>query len=181
MRKDSRLVFLGTTSLYAHGVSQYNRLRLPPGIIAPDQDEIRFKMLGYTSGFGTVQFPEATMRAIEHVIETDRGYRDVNSIFGEGRSPKLRKLRSGLQLLGFDPSAVLHHHQPRCIYGMRLNAQTEDFSWENGCAARLHRSSGGISWCDHAHRRILAGTLAGSAASIIAPALAALGKRSHGG
>jgi hypothetical protein len=127
VRKDSRLVFLGTTSLYTHGVSQYNRLRLPRGIIAPKQDEIRFELLGHTSGFGTVQFPETTMRAVERVLEQHRGYRDVNSIFGEGRSPKLRKLRSGLQLLGFDPGAVLQHHQPRCIYGMRLCAQTGDF------------------------------------------------------
>ena len=127
VRKDSRLVFLGTTSLYTHGASQYNRLRLPKGIVAPDQEEIRFEMLGRTSGFGTLQFPEGTMRAVERVLEQHQGFRDVNSIFGEGRSPKLRKLRAGLQLLGYDPSAVLQHHQPRCIYGACLSQQTVPF------------------------------------------------------
>lgn len=122
--KDSRLVFLGTTSLYAHGPSQYNRLRLPRGVIASEQDEIRFEMLGHTGGFGT---PDETTRAIERVLEQEQGFRDVNSIFGEGRSPKLRKLRAGLQLLGFDPTAVLQHHQPRCIYGIRLCAGAGDF------------------------------------------------------
>lgn len=125
--KDSRLVFLGTTSLYAHGPSQYNRLRLPRGVIAPEQDEIRFEMLGHTGGFGTVHFPDETMRAVERVLEQEQGFRDVNSIFGEGRSPKLRKLRAGLKLLGFDPNAVLQHHQPRCIYGIRLCAEAGEF------------------------------------------------------
>ncbi|HVG11032.1 MAG TPA: Druantia anti-phage system protein DruA [Thermoanaerobaculia bacterium] len=124
---DTRLVFLGTTSLYAHGASQYNRLRLPRGIIAPDQDEIRFESLGYTGGFGTVQFPDDTAAAVRKVLEKDEGFSHVNSIFGEGRSPKFRMLRSGLRLLGFDPETVMQHHQRRRIYGIRLCPQAVDF------------------------------------------------------
>ncbi|MGH7944492.1 MAG: Druantia anti-phage system protein DruA [Opitutaceae bacterium] len=118
--KDSRLVFLGTTSLYAHGASQYNRLRLPAGTIAADQPEIRFTAMGQTSGFGTVQFPLDTVSSVERVVQNDRGYKEVNSVFGEGRSPKLRKLRTGLRLLGFDPSVLMQHHQPRLIFGVPL-------------------------------------------------------------
>ena len=123
---DTRLVFLGTTSLYAHGASQYNRLRLPRGVIAPDQDEIRFEFLGYTGGFGTVQFPEETSRAVQRVLVKDAGFRDVNSIFGEGRSPKFRMMRAGLKILGFDPESVMQHHQRRCILGIRLCPQARD-------------------------------------------------------
>lgn len=124
---DTRLVFLGTTSLYAHGASQYNRLRLPHGIIAPDQKEIRFEALGYTGGFGTVQFPNETTHAVRRVLERDEGFRNVNSIFGEGRSPKFRMMRAGLRLLGFDPETVMQHHQRRLIYGVLLCPQARDF------------------------------------------------------
>lgn len=123
---DNRLVFLGTTSLYAHGSSQYNRLRLPRGVIADDQDEIRFEFLGFTGGFGTVQFPEETTRAVQRVLIKDAGFREVNSIFGEGRSPKFRMMRAGLKILGFDPETVMQHHQRRCILGVRLCPQARD-------------------------------------------------------
>jgi hypothetical protein len=93
--KDSRLVFLGTTSLYLHGASQYNRVRLPAGVISPEQAEIRYEAMGETGGFGTVQFSANTVEAVEKVVTSSKGYRQVNSVFGEGRSPKLRKLRTG--------------------------------------------------------------------------------------
>ena len=125
--KDSRLVFLGTTSLYLHGSSQYNRLRLPAGIISSEQQEIRYAHMGETGGFGTVQFSADTVKAIEYVVTEEKGYRQVNSIFGEGRSPKLRKLRAGLDMLGFDPNMLLQHHQPRLIYGAMLYSQACDF------------------------------------------------------
>jgi hypothetical protein len=48
------------------------------------------------------------------------GFREVNSVFGEGPSPRLRKLRTGLKLLGFDPQSLLRHNQHRLIYGVPL-------------------------------------------------------------
>ena len=93
--RDSTLVYLGTTSLYVHGSSQYNRLQLPAGTIAPDQETIRYNALGQTSGFGTVQFSSETSRAIEAYLAHDDQFREVNSVFGEGTSPKLRKVKMG--------------------------------------------------------------------------------------
>lgn len=63
--RDNALVYLGTTSLYVHGSSQYNRLRIPSGTIAPDQPEIGYKPIGQTSGFGTVQFSPETSRIVD--------------------------------------------------------------------------------------------------------------------
>jgi hypothetical protein len=130
---DSRLVFLGTTSLYAFGASQYNRLRLPRGVIAPEQDEIDFEFLGFTGGFGTVQFPEETTRAVQRVLIKEAGFRNVNSIFGEGRSPKFRMMLAGLKILGFDPDTVMRHHQRRCIIGIRLCPQAGDVLLGKDC------------------------------------------------
>lgn len=124
---DNTLVWLGTTSLFAHGSSQYERLRLPAGTIAPDQDEIRYHYVGDTTGYGTVQFSDDTVRAVETVMQNARGYRDVNSVFGEGASPRLRKLRSGLDRLGFNSSLLLLHHQERRIYGVPLSRGAAEY------------------------------------------------------
>jgi Druantia protein DruA len=118
--RDSTLVYLGTTSLYALGSSQYERLRLPAGIIAPEQPELHYERVGYTSGYGTVQFAPETAQAVETVVMKHAGFREVNSIFGEGPSPRLRKLRTGLKLLGFDPENLLRHNQHRLIFGVPL-------------------------------------------------------------
>ena len=117
---DNTLVWLGTTSLFAHGSSQYERLRLPAGVIAPDQPEIRYTYLGNTTGYGTIQFADDTVRALERVMRNRRGYRDVNSVFGEGASPRMRKLRSGLDAIGFSADLTMIHHQERRIYGVPL-------------------------------------------------------------
>ena len=119
---DNDLVWLGTTSLFSHNSSQYERLRLPAGVIAPDQPEIRYTYLGDTSGYGTVQFADDTVRALDGLLRRRRGYRDVNSVFGEGASPRLRKLRAGLDAIGFDADLVMLHHQERRIYGAPLFA-----------------------------------------------------------
>ena len=117
---DNTLVWLGTTSLFSHGSSQYERLRLPAGTIAPDQQEIRYRYLGETTGYGTLQFADDTVRALETVMRRRRGYREVNGVFGEGASPRLRKLRSGLDAIGFNASLTMLHHQGRRIYGVPL-------------------------------------------------------------
>ena len=117
---DNTLVWLGTTSLFSHGSSQYKRLRLPAGIVAPDQQEIRYTYLGHTTGYGTVQFADDTVRALDSLQQRRRGFRQVNSVFGEGASPRLRKLRSGLDAIGFDSKLIMLHHQGRRIYGVPL-------------------------------------------------------------
>jgi hypothetical protein len=127
VRRDNTLVYLGTTSLYALGSSQYERLRLPAGIIAPDQAELRYQHIGYTSGFGTVQFAPDTTRSVERVLERKLGFQNINSIFGEGPSPRLRKLRAGLEELGYDPESLMRHNQHRLIYAAPLCAQALDY------------------------------------------------------
>jgi hypothetical protein len=82
--RDNALVYLGTTSLYLHGSSQYNRLTLPAGTIADDQPAIRYFPIGETTGFGTVQFSAETSRVIDALLSERNAYKEVNSVFGEG-------------------------------------------------------------------------------------------------
>lgn len=125
--RDNALVYLGTTSLYVHGSSQYNRLRLPAGTIANDQAEIAYNAIGQTSGFGTVQFSPETSRAVDLFLSAENDFREVNSVFGEGTSPKLRKLKMGLRKLGFDPDKLIQHRQHRLIYAVPLFAAARDW------------------------------------------------------
>lgn len=125
--RDNTLVYLGTTSLYVHGSSQYNRLRLPAGTIAPDQRDIRYNAIGRTSGFGTVQFSLETSKAIDVYLSSENDFKEVNSVFGEGTSPKLRKLKMGLRKLGFDPDKVIQHRQHRLIYAAPLFPKAPDW------------------------------------------------------
>jgi hypothetical protein len=126
-QKDSTLAYLGTTSLFSEGSSQYERLKLPAGTIAPDQPELRYEALGNTTGYGTVQFSPDTVRAVENVLESTYGYQQVNSVFGEGSSPRLRKLRAGLQMLGFEAEHLMVHHQQRRVFGVKLFPAAADF------------------------------------------------------
>ena len=125
--RDNTLVYLGTTSLYVHGSSQYNRLRLPAGTIAPDQVDIRYNAIGQTSGFGTVQFSLETSKAIDVYLSSENDFKEVNSVFGEGTSPKLRKLKMGLRKLGFDPDKLIQHRQHRLIYAAPLFPKAPDW------------------------------------------------------
>jgi hypothetical protein len=116
--KDCTLAWLNTTSLFSLGSSQYERLRLPAGIIAPDQAELHFAHIGDTEGYGTVQFSESTVQAVQEALGELHQFKGVNSIFGEGFSPKFRKLRDGMLALGFNPTVLMRHDQTRRMYAV---------------------------------------------------------------
>lgn len=125
--KDTTVAWLNTTSLYAAGSSQYERLRLPAGVIAPDQPELRYRHIGDTEGYGTVQFSEETIEALQAALEERHQFRNVNSIFGEGFSPKFRKLRDGMLALGFNGTVLMRHDQQRRMYGVAMWTNAEAF------------------------------------------------------
>ena len=122
------LVFLGTTSLYGGGSSQYNRIRIPCDRMGgASADTIEFTRLGMSESFGTSQYGEDTVDALADLVQQGSGGQRVNSIFGEGVSPKLRKVREGLELLGFPPESLLRHGRQRIVYGVTLIRNTRDF------------------------------------------------------
>lgn len=131
--RDSTLVYLGTTSLYSQGSSQYERVVLPPGIISSEQKKLQYRKIGKTSGFGTLQFMTPTREAVENFLLDTYAYRDVNSIFGEGPSPKLRKLATGLRELGFPPDTLLRHNRQRLIYAVELTSAAKEYLNSRPC------------------------------------------------
>jgi hypothetical protein len=115
------LALLGTTSLYGVGSSQYNRIKIPcSGLGGSQQEVIQYKELGHSEAFGTSQYSEETLHALTDLVQQSANGQRVNSIFGEGISPKLRKVREGLNLLGLPTDLFLRHHRRRVVYGVSL-------------------------------------------------------------
>lgn len=119
IRRRSNLVFVGTTSLYGSNSSQYNRLRLPASVLSATTD-LAFERLGKSRSFGTSHLSSETVAALVTLAEQSRVGVRVNSIFGEGVNPKLRKIRDGLDLLGWPSDELLRHRRPRIVYGVAL-------------------------------------------------------------
>ena len=114
-----KLVLLGTTSLYGERLNQYHRIQIPPGV-ARNVTPVRFTYLGESIGFGSSHLSRDTVTELELLLAQSSQGRRVNSIFGEGVSPRLRKIRDGLALIGFDPEFVLKHGNKRLVYGVPL-------------------------------------------------------------
>ena len=119
--RPAHLVFLGTTSLYGVGSSQYNRLRMPAELLGGRPGErLEYVQLGKSNAYGTSQFSSGTVEALVALVEQTSNGQRVNSIFGEGVSPKLRKLRDGLLALGLPDDSLLQHGRHRIVYGVPL-------------------------------------------------------------
>jgi hypothetical protein len=125
--KPPALVFLGTTSLFTQRSSQYNRVSLPAGSVTGQKHGVNYQELGISLGFGSPNLSVETETALKTLADATRQYRNVNFVFGEGQSPKLRQLREGLAALGLTHTDLLNHGAPRIVYGVKLARNTERF------------------------------------------------------
>lgn len=117
-----RLVLLGTTSLYGTGSSQYNRIKIPGEVCGGYKDEsVAYVPLGATLGYGSFHLSKQTLALTESYVARSSQGRRVNSIFGEGVNPRLRKLRQGLDGIGL-PVELLRHGSSRLVYMVPLAA-----------------------------------------------------------
>jgi hypothetical protein len=122
--KEPRLVFLGTTSLYTDRSSQYNRVKLPCGAVTGQTESVHYQYLGESKGYGSPNLSQETEEALAQLRHAVANYRNVNFLFGEGQSPKLRQLREGLAALGLERTDVLNHGSQRIVYGVALARNT---------------------------------------------------------
>lgn len=121
--RDSRLVYLGTTSLYAIGSSQYNRIKVPLN----NGGMIEFRKMGVTEGYGTVFFSKETTNLFSKILEMQDGGKRINHVFGEGTSPRFRMIGRGLNVIGIRADAFLRHYSPRIVYSINLAKNTNEF------------------------------------------------------
>lgn len=126
VRRRPHLVLLGTTSLYNVAPSQYNRLKVPKTEFGGQDVDFEFLRIGETEGYGSHQFSQTTNELLERLIARSQDGRRVNSIFGEGVSPKFRRVRGALDSLGLDSDRLLQHGSSRAIYAVPLSTNFRD-------------------------------------------------------
>jgi len=126
--KPADLRILTTTSLYGVGSSQYNRLVLRASDHLDLAHDVHWGAIGksLTGGFGTLHLGNETAHALRQMAQARHDSRRVNNRFGEGTSPRLRQIREGLDALGIDSNAILHHATPRLFYACELGSASRD-------------------------------------------------------
>lgn len=127
LRRPPRLVLLGTTSLYGVGSSQYNRVKVPCSEAGGRSGEVlEYRRLGLSKGYGSFHFSGTTIELIDVLLARRDGGRRVNSLFGEGVNPLLRKIREALEHLQLRSDSILKHGNPRVVYGVALARNFRD-------------------------------------------------------
>ena len=121
VKRNAQLTLLCTTSLYGSSLNQYSRIKLPAQMIGGAGDAaIEYKSVGVSDGYGTFHFSKDTLRMMATMLARSNESRKVNSIFGEGVNPLMRKIRDGLGLLGLPPDELLKHGSKRIVYCVAL-------------------------------------------------------------
>jgi hypothetical protein len=121
VRRDPGLVLLATTSLYGAGSSQYNRLKFAVSSVGGiGAATMAYVELGRSEGFGSFHFSKETVRMAHGLLGRQLSRRKVNSIFGEGVNPLMRKMREALNLVNLPSEILLHHGNKRIVYGVPL-------------------------------------------------------------
>lgn len=125
LNRPPHLVLLMTTSLYSVAAAQYNRLKVRPEDHG-GQGTLQYQDLEHTAGYGSYHFSQTTVDAMEVLLaRSDRG-REVNSIFGEGVNPRLRKIRAALEAVGLPSDHLLKHGSKRIVYAVPLASNFRD-------------------------------------------------------
>ena len=114
--RSTDLHILTTTSLYGIGSSQYNRIKIPKGYVRGIPHDFEWKKLKLTTGFGVTHFSDETVGLMRRLGRKFHGAKRVNSVFGEGSSPKVRLIGEALLILGIDSDVVMKHGLSRIVY-----------------------------------------------------------------
>jgi hypothetical protein len=107
------LVLLSTTSLYAVGSSQYNRLDAPTA-----NGNLEYKHIGESSGHGHIHISQRTFSTLvtllDELAQRNNNVERPSNRFGNGVNYRMRTIKAALSQIGLQP---LHQHeQPRLIY-----------------------------------------------------------------
>lgn len=117
--RPSNLMVLTTTSLYGISSSQYNRLNLTVEY-RNKLRAINWKCLGSTKGVTVTHLSRRTVNLMRKLGTNVYGARRINSVFGEGSSPRTRQIREGLNLIGINNDHALEQSIGRLVYGCEL-------------------------------------------------------------
>jgi hypothetical protein len=108
-------------------LSQYSRVKVPSEAIGgKPHEKIEYRSIGLSEGFGSFHISQETLGLMATLIGRSKEARKVNSIFGEGVNPLMRKIREGLELLGLPADVLMNHGNKRVVYGVSLARNFRD-------------------------------------------------------
>lgn len=113
VQRPAELVMLDTTSLYAVGSSQYNRLKAPTA-----RGTLAYEHIGQSLGHGSIHVSRRTHQAFKMLLEEHDDLVPPSNRFGSGTSYKMRVHAAALSHLGI--SDLQKHQNPRLIYVVPL-------------------------------------------------------------
>ncbi|TAN24250.1 MAG: DUF4338 domain-containing protein [Acidobacteria bacterium] len=121
VKRGAQLALLCTTSLYGSSLNQYSRIKASAALFGGRaENRVEYDCLGMSEGFGSFHFSKETLRMMGMLLGRAGEARRVNSIFGEGVNPLMRKIREALTLLGLPADMLLRHGSKRLVYGVAL-------------------------------------------------------------
>lgn len=124
--REPELRVITTTSLYGIGSSQYNRLNLKRADYPALMSDLRWERLRDGLGVSTTHVSDETVRLMRELGTRYYGRRRINSVFGEGSSPRMRQIKEGLNLIGVNDRHLLQQSRGRQVYGCELYPGAKD-------------------------------------------------------
>lgn len=118
--RPAKLKVLTTTSLYGIGSSQYNRLKLKAATYPQLRYDLEWEELRPTKGYTVTHLSKRTVEYMRQLAKSVYGRRRINSVFGEGSSPRTRQIREGLNLIGINNNDVMKQGLTRRVYACEL-------------------------------------------------------------
>ena len=114
--RSTDLLVLTTTSLYGIGDRQYDGIKIPQNYIDGIKHRCKWKRLKLTEGFRVTHLSDETVVLMRKLCRQTHGVRRVNSVFGEGSSPRVRLIREALLILGIHDGSIMKHGLSRMVY-----------------------------------------------------------------
>lgn len=118
--KNADLKLITTTSLYGVGSNQYTRLALRQTSFPGLATDVVWQKLRKGQGVSITHISDETVNLMRNLGITIYGRRRINSVFGEGSSPRMRQIREGLNLIGINDDSLLKQSHGRKVYGCEL-------------------------------------------------------------
>ena len=126
MVRSPDLKLITTTSLYGVGSSQYNRLKLRKQQYPMLADDLEWVPLREGQGVSITHISDQTVQFMRDLGIAVYGRRRINSVFGEGSSPRMRQVKEGLNLLGINDNSILQQSRGRKVYGCEIYPGAKD-------------------------------------------------------
>jgi len=120
VQRSSDLKLLTTTALYGVGSNQYSSLTLRASKHPELASDVVWKKIDSSTGFTVTHISDETVQLMRTLGIKEYGRRRINSVFGEGSSPRTRQIREGLNLLGINNSELLEQPNKKKVYGCEL-------------------------------------------------------------